>query len=79
MSIAEVDARVHSLVLRRGTCLARGGGNRCVRRQRADALLFNVPRCPASGHYSAQLLTTYAPPVPTVATTIAVPCPRYAS
>ncbi|HEU4702098.1 MAG TPA: hypothetical protein VFS37_06400, partial [Conexibacter sp.] len=49
VSIAEVDARARSLVLRRGTCLARGRGNRCVRRQRADASLFNVPRCPATG------------------------------
>jgi hypothetical protein len=79
VSVAEVDARAHSLELRRGTCLARGRGNRCVRRQRVDASLFNVPRCPASGHYSAQLLTTYAPPIPTVTTTIAVPCPGYAS
>lgn len=79
VSIAEVDARARSLVLRRGECLARGRGNRCARRQRADASLFVVPRCPASGHYSAQLQTVYAPPLPAVTTTLAVPCPRYAS
>lgn len=79
VSIAEVDARVHTLVLRRGTCLARGRGGRCVRRQRADASLFAVPRCPASGHYSAQLFSAYAPPIPAVTTTLEVPCPRYAS
>lgn len=77
VSLAEVDAHVHSLVLHRGECLARGRGNRCVRRQRADATLFNVPSCPASGHYSAELQTTYAPPVPSATTTLAVPCPRY--
>jgi len=79
VSIAEVDAHVHSLVLRRGECLARGRGGRCVRRQRANASLFVVPRCPASGHFSAQLQTTYAPPTPSVTTTLAVPCPRYVS
>src|SRR4029077_16307095 len=61
VSVAEVDARAHSLVLRGGTCLVRGRGDRCVRRQRADASLFAVPRCPAAGHYSAQLLSTYPP------------------
>ena len=78
VSIAEVDARVHSLVLRRGTCLARGGGGRCARRQRTDAPLFTVPRCPASGHHSAQLLAIYQPPTPLSTTTVEVPCPRYA-
>jgi hypothetical protein len=79
VSIAEVDARVHSLVLRRGECLARGRGGRCVRRQRKEASLFAVPRCPASGSYSAELFSAYAPPLPSVTTTIQVPCPRYAS
>jgi hypothetical protein len=79
VSLAEVDARARSLVLRRGTCLARGHGGRCVRRQRSDTSLFTVPRCPASGHYSAQLLTTYPPPTPGATTTLEVPCPRYVS
>lgn len=79
VSIAEVDARARSLVLRRGTCLTRDRGSRCVRRQRADASLFVVPRCPATGHYSAQLLAMYPPPLAVMATTIDVPCPRYAS
>jgi len=79
VSISEVDARARSLVLRRGTCLARGRGGRCARRQRADVSLFEVPRCPASGHFSAQLFSSYAPPTPTVTTTVEVPCPRFAS
>ncbi|HEX7289591.1 MAG TPA: hypothetical protein VF250_00565 [Conexibacter sp.] len=79
VSIAEVDARARSLVLRRGTCLARAGGGRCVRRQRTDASLFVLPRCPASGHYSAQLLSVYPPPLASQATTLQVPCPRYVS
>jgi hypothetical protein len=79
VSIAEVDARARSLVVRRGTCLARGGGGRCARRQGADASLFEVPPCPASGHYSAQLLSAYPPPTPPLTTTLEVPCPRYTS
>lgn len=77
VSIAEVDAHARTLTLRRGTCLARGRGGRCVRRQRADASLFHVPSCPASGHYLAQLFAAYAPPLPSETTTIDVPCPRY--
>jgi hypothetical protein len=79
VSIAEVDATARSLVLRRGTCLARGRGGRCLRRQRSTASLFVVPRCPAAGHYSAQLLSVYPPPTPSQTTTLSVPCPRYAS
>jgi hypothetical protein len=77
VSIAELDVTVRSLELHRGACLARGRGGRCVRRQRADASLFELPRCPASGQFSAQLLSVYAPPTPSLATTLAVPCPRY--
>lgn len=77
VSRARVDATVHSLTLRRGTCLARGRSGRCVRRQHADASLFEVPRCPASGRFSVQLLTAYLPPTPSAATTVDVPCPRY--
>jgi len=79
VSIAEVNARARSLVLRRGTCLTRGSGGRCVRRQSADASLFELPRCPSSGHYSAQLLSAYSPPTPPLTTTLEVPCPRYVS
>jgi hypothetical protein len=79
VSIAEVDARARSLVLRKGTCLARGRGGRCVRRQPTDASLFMVPRCPTSGHFSAQLLSVYPPPTPSETTTLEVPCPPYTS
>jgi hypothetical protein len=77
LSIAEIEVTVRSLQLRRGTCLARGRGSRCTRRQRTDESLFTVPRCPASGHFSAQLDTIYPPPTPRSITTVEVPCPRY--
>lgn len=77
LSIAEIEVTVRSLQLRRGACLARGRGSRCTRRQRTDESLFAVPRCPASGHFSAQLDTIYPPPTPRSRTTVEVPCPRY--
>jgi hypothetical protein len=77
LSRARVDATVRSLVVRDGACLARGRGGRCVRRQRADASLFTLPRCPASGRYSVQLLTAYPPPTPSATTTVEPPCPRF--
>lgn len=77
LSRALVDATVHSLTLRKGTCLARGRGGRCVRRQRADASLFDVPRCPASGLFNVQLFAAYPPPTPAATTTQQVPCPRF--
>jgi hypothetical protein len=79
VSIAEVDVKVRALELRRGACLATGRGDRCARRQRTNQSLFSVPTCPPAGHYSAQLLSTYAPPTPGGTTTQEVPCPRYAS
>jgi hypothetical protein len=78
VSIAEVNATARSLELRRGMCLASARGH-CVRRQRADASLFTVPRCPASGHFNAQLFSAYPPPTPSQTTTLEVPCPRYSS
>jgi hypothetical protein len=77
LSRAQVDATVHSLVIRRGACLARGRGGRCVRRQRADASLFMLPRCPASGRYSVQLFAAYPPPTLSATTTMELPCPRF--
>lgn len=79
VSIAEVDATARSLELRKGTCLARGRDGRCGRRQPVDTSLFVVPRCPASGHLSAQLLSAFPPPAPSLTTTLEVPCPRFAS
>jgi hypothetical protein len=78
VSRARVDATVRSLTIRRGTCLARGHGGRCVRHQRADASLFSLPRCSASKRYSVQLLAAYPPPTPSVTTTTEVACPRFA-
>ena len=79
VSIAEVDARTRSLELKKGTCLVRRRDGRCRRRQREDVALFDVPRCPASGHFSAQLFTAYPPPASSLTTTIELPCPRYVS
>ncbi|HYV15390.1 MAG TPA: hypothetical protein VE972_05180 [Conexibacter sp.] len=77
VSRAQVDATVHTLTIRRGTCLARGRGGRCVRRQRADASLFTLPSCSASKHYSVQLFAAYPRPTPSATTTSEVPCPGY--
>jgi hypothetical protein len=79
VSIAEVDATVRSLRLRRGTCMKTVRGGRCVRRQPADASLFRIPRCPDSGHLSAQLFSAFPPPTPSLTTTLELPCPSYAS
>lgn len=79
VSIAEVDATVRTLRIRKGECVRVGRGGRCERRARADATLFNVPRCPASGHFSAQLFAAFPPPAVSLTTTLQVPCPRYAS
>ena len=79
VSVAEVDAVVHGIELRRGACLRRGRGGRCTRRQRADASLFSVPSCPPAGHLSAELFTGFAPPTPSLTTTLQLPCPRYAT
>jgi hypothetical protein len=77
VSIAEIEVTVRSLQLHRGTCLGRGRGSRCTRRQRTDESLIAVPRCPASGHFSAQLDTIYPPPTSRATTTVEMPCPRY--
>jgi len=77
VSIAEIDATVHSLVLRRGSCAARGRTGRCLHRRPEDVPLFTVPRCPPAGHYAAQLLSVYPPPIPAVVTALDVPCPAY--
>jgi hypothetical protein len=79
VSIAEVDLRVRGLRLRKGECLRRGRGGRCVRRQRADASLFTIPRCPASGHLSAELFSAFPPPTPSLRSTLELPCPQYTS
>jgi hypothetical protein len=79
VSIAEIDARARSLELHRGTCLAKGRDGHCARRQHTDESLFEVPRCPVSGHFSAQLLSVYLPPTSSQTTTMEVPCPRYVS
>lgn len=79
VSRAEIDATVRTLTIRRGTCLARGRSGRCARRQRADASLFTLPSCPASGRFGVELFAAYPPPTPSQTTTVEVPCPRYVS
>jgi hypothetical protein len=77
MSRAEVDATVHQLTMRKGTCMARGRAGRCTRRRRADALLFELPSCPSSGQVDAQLFSAFPPPLPSLTTTLDIPCPGY--
>ena len=79
VSIAEVDAHVRGLRVRKDECVKWRRGGRCARRQREDASLFSVPRCPSSGHYSAELFTAYAPPTPSLTSTLELPCPQYVS
>lgn len=77
--IAEVDMTVRSLVIRRGTCLARRGSGRCSRRQPADLHSFLLPACPPTGALSAMMFTGFAPPTPSLTTTFQLPCPRFAA
>jgi hypothetical protein len=79
VSVAEVDVRVRSLRLHKGECLKQGAGGRCLRRQRTDASLFTVPRCPPSGHFSAELFSAFPPPTPSLRSTLELPCPQYTS
>jgi hypothetical protein len=46
---------------------------------RGGEVLFELPRCPASGRYSGEALTSYAPPTPSVTTLLEVPCPPFVS
>jgi hypothetical protein len=75
--IAEAETTVRSLELRKGTCLRQGRNGRCVRRQSSDVHSFVLPACPSDGELSAQMFTGYAPPTPSITTTIPVPCPVY--
>jgi hypothetical protein len=79
VNIAEVHASLRSLRMRKGTCVARDRRGRCTRRLSAAASLFKLPACPPSGQFSAQLLTTFVPPTPSLTTTLQVPCPRFSS
>jgi hypothetical protein len=79
VSIAEVHASLRSLRMRKGTCIASAGSGRCTHRLRTDVSLFQIPACPPSGHLSAQLFTAFPPPMPSLTTTLQVPCPRFVS
>lgn len=77
VSIAEVSAAIHGLTIPKGTCLKRNGRGRCTARQRTELDSFVLPRCSPSGLFYAQLFAGYAPPTPSVTTTIRVPCPTF--
>ncbi len=77
VSIAEVSASLHGLTIPRGTCLKRDRRGRCTARQRTDLDSFVLPRCSPSGLFYALLFAGYAPPTPSVTTTIRVPCPTF--
>jgi hypothetical protein len=77
LSLAEVHARLRSLQARKGTCARADRRGRCVRRLHADASLFQLPPCPASGLLSAELVETFPPPSPTLTTPVQQACPRF--
>jgi hypothetical protein len=77
VNIASLHASVHSLRMRRGTCTRTDRRGRCTRHLRTDASLFKLPTCPPSGRLSAQLFTAFAPPTPSLTTTLPVTCPRF--
>lgn len=77
VSVAEVDATVRSLLLPKGSCRRRGAGGRCTARRRTALSSFVVPACPPSGSLSAELFSAWAPPTPSLTTTLQLPCPSY--
>lgn len=77
VSIAEVQATVRGLTLLRGTCLKRGRGGRCVRRQRRTVFWFTRPTCPPSGQIGFLGFFGYDDPQPDITKTVSLACPRF--
>lgn len=76
VSIAEASGTVPGITIPRGTCIRRGRAGRCRARQRTDLSWIALADCPPAG-LSAQLFTGFAPPTPSITTTLNVPCPQY--
>lgn len=76
VSIAEASGTVPGITIPKGTCVRRGRDGRCRARQRTDLSWLTLARCPPAG-LSAQLFTGFAPPTPSLTTTLQLPCPQY--
>lgn len=76
VSIAEARATVPGITIRKGTCIRTGRGGRCRARQRTDLSWITLASCPPAG-LSALLVTGFAPPTPSITTTLQVPCPQF--
>jgi hypothetical protein len=77
VSVAQIDATVKGLTLKKGTCLKTGRHHKCVKRQRKTIFWFTTPKCPPSGKLSILAFYGYAPPTPSVTQTIQLACPRF--
>jgi hypothetical protein len=77
VSIAEVQATTRGLTILRGTCLKRGRGGRCVKRQRRTIFWFTRPTCPPSGQISFLGFFGYEDPQPDITKTVSLACPRF--
>jgi hypothetical protein len=77
VSIAELRVVNTGLTILKGTCLRKGAGGRCVRRQRKTIFWFTRPTCPSTGVISFLSFFEYAPPQPDITKTLAIPCPRF--
>src|SRR6185312_14742797 len=76
LSIAEVKGTVPGITIRKGACIRTGRGGRCRARQRTDLSWIALASCPPAG-LSALLFTGFAPPTPSLTTTLQVPCPQF--
>lgn len=77
VSVAQIDATVKGLKIKKGTCLKTGRHHRCVKRQKRTIFWFKTPKCPPSGKVSILAFYGYAPPTPSVTQTIQLNCPRF--
>jgi hypothetical protein len=77
VSIAELRIVSTGLTLKKGTCLKRGRGGRCVKRQRRTLFYFTRPTCPPSGQISFLSFFEYADPQPDITKTLSLACPRF--
>lgn len=76
ISIAEASGTVSGITIPKGTCVRTGRDGRCRARQRTDLSWLTLARCPPAG-LGALLFSGFAPPTPSLTTTLQVPCPQY--
>jgi hypothetical protein len=77
ISLAQINARITGLTLRKGACLATNRRGRCTRKQKQTIFWFTQPKCPASGQLSFQAFYGYAPPTASITKTLTLTCPRF--